>query len=312
MFLEKEYLTVDGHKLGLIIEGTDRTNPVILFLHGGPGFPQYPMIKSFNLEWSQYATICYWDQRGAGMSYNAKTQGVLEMERYISDTIEVTKYLKKKFVQEKIYLFGHSWGSIIGSLTAYQFPEHYHAYIGSGQVGRMLESNRETHQFLLNTALAKRDNKAEEQIRSVTIDEDYYKNEAYGKLLSRYLIKYGGGMKRYNYSLLKGILEVFKCKQYSIKERINFPKGLFTTYQAVSEFMGKFDAVKATGQFDLPIYIIHGEYDYQTSFNEARRFFDSIEAPAKKLYKFTDCAHSPFVEKPADFLEILKNEILVN
>ncbi|WP_437389471.1 alpha/beta fold hydrolase [Priestia filamentosa] len=90
-FYRKEYIDIDGHKHGMIIEGQNPRNPVLLFLHGGPGFPQYPMIKASGLEWTRDVTVCYWDQRGAGMSFNSKTQGSLTLERYIADTLEVTK-----------------------------------------------------------------------------------------------------------------------------------------------------------------------------------------------------------------------------
>ncbi|WP_051081192.1 alpha/beta fold hydrolase [Salsuginibacillus kocurii] len=73
--LIKEYVEIEGHRFGMFIESTDEANPVLLFLHGGPGFPQYAMIKQSGLDWAEDFTVCYWEQRGTGMSYNAKTQG---------------------------------------------------------------------------------------------------------------------------------------------------------------------------------------------------------------------------------------------
>src|SRR5690625_5817220 len=83
----KEYVYIDGHKNGLFIESTDFKNPVLLFLHGGPGFPQYSLIKKSGLLWEENFTVCYWEQRGTGMSYNSSTQGELTLERLISDAL---------------------------------------------------------------------------------------------------------------------------------------------------------------------------------------------------------------------------------
>src|SRR5699024_622977 len=123
-----------------------------------------------------------WEQRGAGMSFNSKTQGPLTLERYIADTLEVTKYLKKEYKKEKIYLFGHSWGSLLASLVASLNPEHYYAYIGAGQMGRHKESNEDTYHYLLETAIARGDAKAEREIRAVHFDSNFYKSQSYRKV----------------------------------------------------------------------------------------------------------------------------------
>lgn len=312
-FHRKEFITIDGHKHGMIIEGGNPENPVLLFLHGGPGYPQYPMIKASGLEWADDVTVCYWEQRGAGMSFDAKTQGKLSLEVYIQDILAVTKFLKNEFNKEKILLFGHSWGTLIGSIAASKYPEHYHAYIGAGQLGRHKESNEETYQFLLKTAIEKGDKKAEQTIRKVQFDEDFYKSEPYRKILNRYLIKYGGGMKRYNYTQRQGLLEIFRCKTYTWKEKFNIPRGTFLTYDAMAETMAKADVAALAPRFQVPVYIIQGKFDYQTSYNEARRFFDKIEAPHKKMFTFEECAHTPFIEEKEYFLQdVFRKGILPN
>ncbi|MFC0090032.1 alpha/beta hydrolase [Allobacillus sp. GCM10007491] len=310
-FQLKEYVQIDGHQHGMIIEGQNKENPVVLFLHGGPGFPAYPMIKASRLEWTKFVTICYWDQRGAGMSFNSKTQGPLTVERYIKDTLAITEYVKEKLNKEKIYLMGHSWGSFLGSLVACKYPEHYSAYIGMGQLGRFKESNQETIQFLLETAITRGDQKAEKMVGDIVFDENFYVNRDYQKVLSRYLMKYGGGMKRKNYSMSQVLKEVFRCKPYTWKEKFNIPRGSLLSYQAVGETLAKTDLAKRTPRFEIPVYILQGAYDYQTTCNEAKRFYENIEAPDKQFFLFEDCAHTPFVEDQNRFIDILINRILV-
>ncbi|WP_437389470.1 alpha/beta fold hydrolase [Priestia filamentosa] len=218
--------------------------------------------------------------------------------------------MKKELRREKMYLLGHSWGTFLGSLVASKYPEHYHAYIGVGQLGRHKESNEETYQYLLDMAIARGDKRAERNIRKVNFDGDFYKSQSYRKVLTRYLIKYGGGMKRYNYTQRQGLIEIFTCKEYTWKERVNIPRGIFTTYEAMAETIAKVDVVELAPRFEIPVYIIQGMFDYQTSYNEAKRFYDLIEAPYKKMFTFKDCAHSPFMEDQEYFLDIFRREIL--
>lgn len=309
-FFRKEYLTIDGHKQGMFIEGANPDHPVMLYLHGGPGYPQYSMIQSAGLNWSDYVTICYWDQRGAGMSFNSKTQGALTVERLLQDMLEVTEFLKREFNKEKIYLFGHSWGTVLGSMAASRFPEHYLAYIGAGQVGRHKNSNEDTLHFLLERAIEKGDKKAEREIGKVDFDENFYKNNQYRKVLSGYLTKYGGGMKRSHYSQMKSLIEIFTCSKYTWRERLNIPAGIYTSYEAFAEMMSKLDMAEIANDFKIPIYIIQGKYDYQTSYNEAKRFYDYIQAPIKQMYTFENSAHSPFLEEQEKFMNVFKEDIL--
>ena len=104
--------------------------------------------------------------------------------------------------------------------------------------------------------------------------------------------------------------ELFTCKRYTWKERFNLPKGTFTSYQALVDTMNKADAALLAPKFNIPVYILQGIYDYQTSYKEAKRFYEKIEAPLKKFYTFENSAHSPFVDEKEKFKQILKEDIL--
>ena len=309
---KKEYVEIEGHQNGLFIESTDFLNPILLFLHGGPGFPQYAILKKSSLTWAEDFTVCYWEQRGTGMSYNASTQGKVTLERLVSDTLIITNFLKEKFNKKKIYILGHSWGTLLGSIVVSQNPQHYLAYIGVGQFGRHFESNKHTYEFLLETATKRDDKRAKKDILSVTFDQDFYKNQGYRRILGRYLNKFGGGTKRTGYSNWQGMKDLLTCNQYSWKERLNIPKGIFFSYDSLCETMAKADAALFAPRFDVPVFIIHGLYDYQTSYKEAKRFYEIIEAPAKKFYTFKNSAHSPFIEEQERFLQILKTDVLLS
>lgn len=310
MNVTKEYIDTAGHKSGMFIESTNLNNPVLLFVHGGPGFPQYAHVKASGLAWANHFTVCYWEQRGTGMSYNASTQGEITLERIVADGLEVVNHLKQKYNQEKIYLCGHSWGSLVSSIMASRQPEHFLAYIGIGQLGRHYESNRDTYDFLLETAIERGDEKAEKHIRSVKFNKGFYKSQEYRKLLGRYLNKYGGGTKREGYSSWEGIKDIIECKHYTWKERLNILKGIFSSYQALGESLANTDATVMAPRFEIPVFIVHGVYDYQTSYKEAKRFYESIDATSKQMYTFEHSAHSPFVEEQERFMEVLVEDVV--
>lgn len=58
------------------------------------------------------------------------------------DAIEVTDYLRERFNQKKIYLIGHSFGTIIALKLAAEYPEKYEAYIAMSMSVDKIRSER--------------------------------------------------------------------------------------------------------------------------------------------------------------------------
>lgn len=307
----KEYIQINGARQGIIIESLNKGNPLLLFLHGGPGFPVYPIIKAHDIRLEQFFDVCYWDQRGAGMSYHvqeAKKQ--LTVEQLVDDTIQVINYLRNKYSQDKVFLLGHSWGTFLGSLVAREKPELFHAYIGIGQIGSAKESEKETYHFILQTAIAKRDNRAQKQIEKVAFNDTYYKNRSYGAIKEKFTNKYGGGFKRTGYSHFKILKHAFTCPHYSFQERMNIIPGSIYSYQSLAHIMATTDLVELIPTLNLPVFILQGVHDYQTTYTQAKRFYESIEAPYKKMYTFHNSAHAPFIEEEERFYTIMQEDVL--
>ncbi|WP_051556678.1 alpha/beta fold hydrolase [Alkalihalobacterium bogoriense] len=307
----KEYLKINGVRQGIIIESLNQANPLLLFLHGGPGFPIYPAIKAYGTNLQQYFTVCYWDQRGAGMSYNKKeTEKPLTVEQLVDDTIEVIHYLREKYSQDKIFLMGHSWGTYLGSLVASKQPEFVHAYIGVGQIGSQKESENETYNYILNTAKNQNDHRAIKEIEKVTFDENYYKNHSYAVIRKKYTDIYGGGFKRDGYSFFKTLKHTLTCPNYTFKERKNILYGSYYSYKSLAHTLGTTDLVKLVPSLNLPVFIIQGHHDLQTTHTQAKRFYESIEAPQKKMFTFEHSSHSPFLDEPERFHNIIQDDVL--
>jgi pimeloyl-ACP methyl ester carboxylesterase len=131
---EKSWITINGVEMGMIIKSRDIRKPVLLFIHGGPGMPEYWLNESYPAHLDELYTVVWWDQRGAGLSYRPGIPPeTMTTAQLVADTIAVTQYLRQRFRQEKIYLMAHSFGTYLGIQVAAQAPELYHAYIGVAQ-----------------------------------------------------------------------------------------------------------------------------------------------------------------------------------
>lgn len=102
----------------IMIRSENIDNPILLFVHGGPGTSQLTMIRKNTQSIGKNFTIVNWDQRGAGKSYSAiLDKSRMHIDQFVSDINELTEYLTKRFNKNKIVLAGHSWGSVISMLA---------------------------------------------------------------------------------------------------------------------------------------------------------------------------------------------------
>ena len=146
---EKIWVEINGVEQGMFLRGRDPGTPVLLFVHGGPGMPEYFLDRTRPTGLEQVFTVCWWEQRGAGLSYRAaRAPAPITVEQLVDDTLAVADYLRHRFDVPKIYLMGHSWGSFVGIQAVARAPQRYHAYIGVGQLCRQLASEAEAYAYL--------------------------------------------------------------------------------------------------------------------------------------------------------------------
>ncbi|GGB34087.1 hypothetical protein GCM10011409_09400 [Lentibacillus populi] len=138
----------------------------------------------------------------------------------------------------------------------------------------------------------------------------YFENRGYNRIRGKYLNKYGGGMTHKQYSNIRTMAQTLSCGSYKLQERINILLGSTYSYLSLAREMATSDLVELAPKFEIPVYIIHGIHDYQTTHTQAKRYFEAIEAPMKKMYTFSHSAHSPYIEEQERFYEIIEKDIL--
>ena len=308
---------INGIKQGMIIKGKSDQNPVLLFLHGGPGNPEYVLAKNQVTELEEAFTVCWWEQRGSGMSYtSAAVSKNVTLEEMISDTVEVTNYLRKRFDQDKIYIMGHSWGSFLGINVAVKYPEFYTAYLGIGQVTNLKASEKLSYDYMVKTLRARGDEKDLKRLTAYDIDDliNTERNipEKYLMLRSQILGKLGNGLYHKPPSQFKDVLLPFlQASEYRLADKYGYLMGsLYALSAPISKDLAQMNLMVEIPEITIPVYFFHGKYDRQVSYELSKDYFDMLTAPEKHFYNFDHSAHSPFIEEPERFMKIIREDIL--
>jgi pimeloyl-ACP methyl ester carboxylesterase len=308
---EKVFVDINGVRLGMFIKSKNVANPVLLYLHGG--MPDYFLTEKYPTGLENYFTVVWWEQRGSGLSYNADIPPeTMTLEQMISDTKELTNYLRNRFCQEKIYLMGHSGGTFIGIQVAARMPELYHAYIGVAQMSDQLKSERLAYEYMVNQFKDKGNTKMVQKLESVQFTMKGGIPDAYYSLRDPAMHSLGIGTTHDMYSVISGIfLLSLKCKEYTMIERINMWRG--KSRSGVSVLWANMlatDLSNEVPELKLPVYFFEGLYDYTCSYTEAKSYFEKLKAPIKGFYTFEQSAHSPIFEEPQKVREIILHDVL--
>jgi pimeloyl-ACP methyl ester carboxylesterase len=306
-----ETVRINGLDQKMIIRGRDTTKPVLLYLHGGPGSPEFPFVRQFNSGIEDLFVVCYWDQRGSGLSYSDNiAPETMTLSQFIEDTREVSKYLIKNFKRDKIFLLGHSWGTVLGSFTAQKYPEYFYCLISVGQVARQGQSELLSYNYVLSKAKDLNDRKAINSLEK--IGPPPYSDPAKGidNMIKerKYVTKYGGAIKYGNF-YAEAVKALSSCREYSLMDKVNYIKGMRFTLNFFWDDIIKSDLFRDIPTQQIPVYIMQGTNDYQTAYSVAKEYFDTLKAPVKEFFTFDNSAHSPVFEEPEKFEEILKKII---
>lgn len=312
---EKIRVEINGVEQGMFIKSKDISNPVLLFVHGGPGMPEYWLTQRYPTGLEDHFTVVWWEQRGAGLSYNPDIPSEsMTTEQFVADTLEVTRYLRKRFGKEKIYLLGHSWGSTIGIQAVAQAPELYHAYIGMGQVSYQLQSEQMAYEYALAYFRDNGDLGMVRKLEAAPPTMTVPLPAEYEALRDEYMHRAGIGTTREMKSVITGIfLPSWQFREYTPGEKVNLWRGKI--YSRSRDFglwdnMLVTDLTQQVTELAIPAYFFHGKYDYTCAYPLARAYFDDLQAPLKGFYTFENAAHSPLFEEPEKALYILLEDVL--
>ena len=310
-----EKITLGGVDQWLIIRGQDVNKPVLLFLSGGPGASEAGRVLRFNQELEKYFVVAIWEQRGCGKSYPSLNPKVdLTIDQYASDIIELTNLLRERFNEEKIYLVGHSWGSIIGVEAVQQRPDLFHAYIGTAQMVDVLETDQMIYDMVLEHSQNMGDSKFVATLENQGPPPYFGKSpiKPYATLFGReYAIYEVPNIKNPEYRAEgDAMMLMLKQPEYGWLDRVYYLLGMMNTFNVVYPQLQEMDLRLDATHFDLPVYLILGRHDMNNPSQIPEEYYNLIQAPNKALYFFEDSGHGMIWEEADLFHDILVNTVL--
>ncbi|MDO5521098.1 MAG: alpha/beta hydrolase [bacterium] len=313
--MEKRYIEINGVKQGMILLGEEKDKPVLLFLSGGPGIPEYLLEARYPSGLEKDFIVCYWDYRGTGLSYHRRMDPEkMTLSQYRKDAIAVTNYLIKEFHKEKIYLMAHSFGTCIGIELAKTKPELYYAYIAVSQITNQPKSERMAYRYMVEQYKKFGNMKMVHKLQQYPVieSEEGLKNYLKSSVRDGCMHDLGIGTTHKMKSVVKEIFfPSLRLKGYSIRQRLNIWRGkLFAAKTKVREDSFAFNAFDKIETINIPIYFFAGRYDYTCCYYLQKEYYKQLKAPRKKFYTFEESAHSPVFEEPIKTRKIIEKEIL--
>ena len=166
---EALFVPIGGREHWITIRGQDRSNPVVLVLHGGPGMAMAPFATALS-SYERTYTLVQWDQPGAAKTFRrggSTMPSDLTIADIVDDGIEVAEFAKARLEVDKLVLLGWSWGSIVGIEMARKRPELFAAYVGTGQIAAMKAGEALVYERVLAKARQRGNSQAVRELEAI-------------------------------------------------------------------------------------------------------------------------------------------------
>ncbi len=311
--------TMERVKLGgvdqwIVIRGNSTTNPILLFLNGGPGGTQLAWHREYMGALEENFVVVYWEQRGSGKSASVviSDYGRMVPEQYTVDGIELTNYLRKRFGQDKIYLAGQSWGTMLGVWMVQEHPEWFAAYVGIGQMTNPVEDDLLIYDFVLQHA---RQEGNTELVRNLEANgpppyHGFFGSLKYSKLFGLVNGYQAKLVATSNPPPMKPYVGMTETPEYGIADKVAAIFGVAVTFTRVYDQLDNVDLETQSTKFEVPVFFAEGRYDLNAMTVLAERYFNVLDAPQKQLVWFEHSGHNPEHEEATAFNDFMVNTVL--
>jgi proline iminopeptidase len=298
------------------VRGQNVNNPIILFIHGGPGTAFIPLAGAWQASWEQNFTVVQWDQRGAGKTYvsndkelQRRTMNVPQMEQ---DTLEVVNYLRQRFKRQRIFVLGHSWGSVLGLWLAHEHPDLIYAYVGVGQIINTQQNEVVGYQDALKEGHKRHNDQAVKALEDIApyppAELDFGKMQVL-RDWERDLLGPPAGTPRFT-DTQKILSAVVSAPEYSPLDDYGWIQGTRFSIDILLPEMMTIDLTQLGADFRAPILFFEGRHDPYCPPSLIWEYSQSIKAPYKEFIWFENAGHFPFFEEQQKFADELFQKVL--
>lgn len=311
-----ERVRIGGIDQWIEVRGQNVDNPILLFIHGGPGIAFIPLANSYQGPWEKSFTVVEWDQRGAGKTYSSndknlqqRTMNVPQMEQ---DTLEVAEYLGHRFHRKKIFVVGHSWGSVLGLWLAHEHPDLIYAYVGVGQLLDAKQNDGRAYQDALEQAsnthnlAAIRDLKGIAPYSPTSLDDP---KERIARYWEERLL--GPPPSPGTFTNPRRLLtDVVSAPQYSLVDDMGFIRAMSFSRRIFSPQLLSIRLSQLGSEFSVPIFFFEGREDPYCRPALIWDYYQQIKAPEKGFVWFDNAGHFPFFEEQERFSQEMASRLL--
>ena len=304
--------SLEGVQLGdttqwIRIRGTDASNPVLLLIQQGPGLPMINEVRRFErtLGLEKDFTVVYWDQRGCGRSLRGpNARASITLESMVSDTVSLLEILKDRYAK-KSWVVGFSLGATIGVYTAAQRPDLVETLVAVGTDIDGVAAGDSAYDFALETARQRGNERAVRQLEGIGCPP-HLDVKQFGTRV-RWASNFGGVTSDQSYGdVVRGLLvSLVRSSDYSAGDVLRTVRGITRTQAALLPDMAELNMAETVPHLDVPFVMVQGRLDQVAPGEAAQRYFDTVEAPSKQLVWFEDSAHTPQLEEPEKFRDLL-------
>jgi len=300
---EASYVPIGGIEQWVTIRGENRNNPVLLFVHGGPGDVTNPWSFAFFAPWEQYFTIVQWDQRGAGRTLRKTGREVaptLTVDRMTKDGVELAEYLTKHLGKDKIIVVAHSFGTLLGLGMVRTRPDLFYAYVGTGQVADQPRNYSSAYDALLQKARATKNQQAIDDLKRVG-PPPYNSGEGYG-VQRKWSNKFEGADEFLNGTI--GLALV--APGITLQDINDDTDGQILSGERLFD-QSRSQGPKELGlEFSLPIFVFEGDEDFTTPTALAWQYFKLMKAPRKQFVPIHGGHFAMFIHSDEFLRELVK------
>ena len=290
-----------GHEQALLIRGRNADAPVLLHLAGGPGGTDLGAMRGDTSLEDDFVVVT-WDQRGTGKSYAAlDPTDTLTPEQMVADTIELTEYLRERFDEERIYLQGNSWGSLLGVLAVDARPDLYHAWIGSGQ----MVSPAGTDRMFWEDTVAWAEAEGNEALVATLVENG---PPPYDDILA-YEVALSHEHDWNPYPAFDGDRELpatLFVSENTLMDQVNGLRAFLDTFATLYPRIQDIDFRSDVTELEVPVYLVKGGHEARGRAVLADEWFDLLDAPTKERIVFEDSGHRPSFEEPGRYAELMR------
>lgn len=296
---EAGYVRLGGVEQWVMTRGENVANPVLVVLHGGPGFSDTAFLRYYTPELERSFTVVYWDQRGTGRSYRPTLpRSSMTVAQFLTDLDELVEIVRRRLGKDKVVILGHSWGSALGVLYTTRFPEKVAVYVGVAQAGDCAAG--EVASYSKAVAEAERQGKRSvlRKLRIIgppphSADKVFVERTC--------ALRLAGGLKpKALWATTRMLLGAREASLLDLGATLRaFRFSMETMWPEVS----RLNLIEAVPALDVPVVFMLGRRDPWIPAETSVAYFDALRAPSKKLLWFDGSGHEPFVDEPSKFVE---------